>query len=392
MGLTLDSPQPGTTRSVAVFGNANDIRAWSNIPYFFSNAGKRAGFITHALDLTDPRYKQRRLWWRLKTVAKLRRPKDYMLSRDALDSHWNLIPEPLRHGEIISHTQSFPPPDYSKRNGASHSFFIDATLYQLWTTLNLPLDRDRREIMARETESYRSAKFVMPMARETADVLIKVYNIDPSKVHVVRPGANLHESAVEAFRAANTRKSWRSGEPFSNEDPAVLGMIANDPIRKGFPKLVAVAEKLASRGRPVRACMVGNCPENLRGHPLVDAPGFIKKTDEAAFLAKLDSFAMGCLLSSIEPLGIGTLEALRLGIPVLGNRIGGIPDCVPSDAGFIVEPNATADEIADLLEPNLFDPQRYAQLCQAAESHSAEVTWDATVANMMRLWNNPKLS
>jgi starch synthase len=242
-------------------------------------------------------------------------------------------------------------------------------------------------MLRREQEAYQSARFYIAMGRHNALSVVRDYGVDPRHVYVVRPGANMDEPAVQAYLAARGR-SWReAGEPFTPDRPARLGLVGLWPERKGLPRLVAAAEVLARRGRPVKVNMIGNCPEHLRGHPQVEWVGVVNKTRELdRFLREVDRFALGCLPSHFEPLGISTLEALRLGVPVMGADTGGIPDCVPSGAGFLVPRDAGGEEIADAIEYHVFDPDRYAALQAAAVREAPGVTWEVTVQRFQEIW------
>jgi glycosyltransferase involved in cell wall biosynthesis len=211
--------------------------------------------------------------------------------------------------------------------------------------------------------------------------------MDRSRTFVVRPGANLDEESVRVF-LARRGPSWRERHrPFTPEHPARLGFIGRDWERKGLPRLVGAAEILHHRGRPIRVTVIGHCPEHLQRHPQVEALGLLSKSTEMPrFLEAVDRFALGCLPSYYEPLGISTLEALRLGVPVLGADVGGIPDCVPPGAGFLVPVDATAEDIADAVEHHVLDPDRYAGLVRGAVAESENVTWEKTVEKLARVW------
>ena len=380
----------GGPRSLACHGNAADVRAWSNIPYYFFGAGQRAGFLTDALDTMDPAYSRRRLRWSLAAPLRLERPGGYQYSRTSVRRMWEQVPPELQRGEIISHFQLFPPLPEAQMAGVRHSFYCDATLKQLFDyggTKHIG-KRTFADAMAREKELYQAARFVVSMARATADCVIQEYGVDPKKVFAVKPGANLDEPAVLDYLARRGRSWRREGKEFSAENPARLGFIGREYERKGLPRLVAAAEELDRRGRRVRVTIIGNCPEHFRNHPLVEAVGFLdKRNDTARFLETIDRFAIGCLPSYFEPLGISTLEALRLGVPVMGAATGGIPDCVPKDAGFLVPVGATGEQIADEMEVRLFDVVRYNAMVVAAEAEAESVTWDTTARRFCDIWS-----
>ena len=396
MSETSRGAVPPLPRSLACMGNSQDIGTWSNIPYFFFQAAVRRGFLTHALNLDVPTYKCKRIWWNLLAPFRLESPGGYQYSRAAADLLWQRVPEELRRGEIICHFQLFPPLDLARAAGVQHSFYCDATMRLLldvegqpWNTA--PTRRGQRtmaDALKREGELYRSARFFIGMAKATAQSAIRDYGVDPAKVFVVRPGANLDEAVVQAYLAQRGR-AWRlDRQPFTPQRPARLGFIGKDYVRKGLLRLLAAAELLHQRGRPVRISLIGHCPESLRAHPLVEWVGFISKaTAMRQFVAAVDRFALGCLPSYAEPLGISTLEALRLGVPVMGTNTGGIPDCIPSDGGFLLPADATDEAIAEAIEQNLFNVERYHRLCEGAEQEMPHVTWDSTVQRMMEIWD-----
>jgi glycosyltransferase involved in cell wall biosynthesis len=390
------SPDPtDSLRALACQGDAGDIGAWSSIPYFLFQAARRTGFLTHTLDLTDPGYRSRRLLWSALAPLRLERAGGYQYSRTNVNRMWERIPPELRRGEIVSHYQAFPPLDRATAAGVRHSFYCDATLTLLFGagaaggTLSARMGRrTRADVLRREGELYRAARFCVAMARATAESFVRDYRVDPARVFVVRPGANFDEELVREF-LARRGSSWRErGEPFTAEHPARLGFIGREYVRKGLPRLVAAAEVLHSRGRPVRVSVIGHCPEHLRGHPQVEWLGFVHKGREPEhFLELVDRFALGCLPSHFEPLGISTLECLRLGVPVMGAAVGGIPDCVPADGGFLVSAAADGEEIADAIERHVFDPVRYHAMVSGAVAEAANTTWDAAVRQLQAVWD-----
>ncbi|HTL28936.1 MAG TPA: glycosyltransferase family 4 protein [Tepidisphaeraceae bacterium] len=377
------------TRGLACLGNAADIRTWSNIPYFFFKAAAKIGFLTHALDLMPENYSKRRLRWNLLAPLRLQKPGGYQYSRSNIERMWQRVPEEVRAGEIISHFQLFPPLNRARQSGLIHSFYCDATLKQLYPPgQQYGIDpRFMAEMFRRERELYEHAKFFIGMATETARSAIEDYGVNPAKVFVVRPGANIDEDVVREYLATRG-ESWRSrGEPFTDKHPARLGFIGMDWKRKGLERLVEAAKILHARGRSVRVAIIGDCPQCLRDEPVAEWLGVISKaTQMREFVSAIDTFALGCLPSYSEPLGISTLECLRLGVPVMGTRVGGIPDCVPQTGGFLVPGNVNADDLADAIDARVFDPAIYRAMVQGAIEEMNRVSWDATARRFIELW------
>ena len=385
------APDAGSAapRTLAILGDTGNIKTWSSTPFHLFQAASRAGFLTHTTDLLDPAYRRHRMLWLAGAACRLERPGGYQYSRASALRMWERLPVNLRRGEILSHFQLFPPLEPARACGIRHSFYVDATLGILFNAGEAARigRRTIRDALRREGELYRSARFFIGMARATVESAVRDYGVDPARAFAVKPGANLNEAAVRAFLTSRG-KSWRErGEPFTRAQPARLGFIGMDWRRKGLERLVSAAETLARRDRPVTVSVIGNCPEHLRGHPQVEWLGVMSKSrDTAGFLTAVDSFALGCLPSHAEPLGISTLECLRLGVPVMGADVGGIPDCVPRDAGFLVPVDATGETIADAIERSVFVPDRYNELQQAATREMENVTWEATVRRLKEIW------
>ena len=82
------SPSPDLPRSLACHGDSGDIRTWSNIPYYLFRAASKTGFLTHTMNLLDPRYKSRRLRWLLRAPLRGERPGGYQGSRRGVRRMW----------------------------------------------------------------------------------------------------------------------------------------------------------------------------------------------------------------------------------------------------------------------------------------------------------------
>ena len=133
--------------------------------------------------------------------------------------------------------------------------------------------------------------------------------------------------------------------------------------------------------------MVGPATKELPPHPLVRSLGFIDKSkDTQKFIKLVRSLHFGCLFSSVEAFGISNRECLRLGVPVLATRVGGIPDTVPEGLGFLFEPGSSPAAIADLLKSFVDNPSTYHSLRQRVVAHAEEFSWQKTVRNFIQVW------
>jgi glycosyltransferase involved in cell wall biosynthesis len=87
------------------------------------------------------------------------------------------------------------------------------------------------------------------------------------------------------------------------------------------------------------------------------------RRDASRLIAAFDIVAVP---SHVEPLGNATLEAMAAGVPVVGSRVGGIPEMIIDKmTGQLVPPRDPA-ALAQALEPLLLDAGRRVQLGRAA--------------------------
>jgi glycosyltransferase involved in cell wall biosynthesis len=145
------------------------------------------------------------------------------------------------------------------------------------------------------------------------------------------------------FVAATEILATRAREPFF----VVLG----DDLKNGGVTRRAMEARVASLGLSERFRFLG-----FRK----DAPRLVQAFDVIA------------VPSLIEPLGNATLEAMAAGCPVIGTRVGGIPEMiVAGETGALVEPSdprGLADAIAQVVQ----DTSLRACMSQAARRRARE--------------------
>ena len=368
---------PETGRVLTVVGDPNRIGAWSGIPYFFLQAGKERGFLSAGLTLQPDDLGRRRLAWNLGCLLRGRRPGGFQYAEAFLRPLFaQAKPRDDEEVEIISHFPLLPPRPWPR--GWRVSYYIDATLRQNFIDYGLAhrIGRKAREdALRRERDHYHAAERIVCMSAWAANSVLDDYGVPASKVHVILPGANLRDSNVAS-----------PAEP-PPLDPLRLGFIGKDWRRKGLPFLLRVAEELARRRIGVRVVALGPAAEDLPSHPLLEPAGFVDKEHDAPrFVRLVRSFHFGCLFSSAEAYGIANLECLRLGVPVLASRVGGIPDTVRDGLAYLFASGCPPHEVADLLQSFVRDPLAYQDLRERVARSSAEFSWRRTIRDFVALW------
>ena len=373
---------PETPRFLTVIGDPNRIGTWSGTPYFFLQAGQQQGFLSAGLPLRPEDLRGRRLIWNLARALRGGRLGGFQYTEAFL--------RPLfaqarlradQEVELISHFPLLPPMPWPR--GWRVSFYVDATLRQIFVDYGLAdrINRKARDdALAREREHYHAAERIVCMSSWAARSVVEHYGLPSSRVQVIAPGANLDEDALAP------RTIHAEPPPLA---PLRLGFIGKDWRRKGLPFLLQVAQELARRGVEVRVVALGPPAADLPSHALLECAGFVdKQHDSLRFVRLVRSFHFGCLFSSAEANGMSNLECLRLGVPVLASRVGGIPETVRDGLGYLFAAHRPPHEVADLLQSFVRDPSAYHELRQRVLRSAGEFSWRRTVRDFIALWRD----
>jgi glycosyltransferase involved in cell wall biosynthesis len=192
----------------------------------------------------------------------------------------------------------------------------------------------------------------------------RLRHLNQSRVHVIHNGIPIPTQATQATQQTQITKDL---------DPEILnfcshgftiGSIGRLSTDKGYKYLIEAFGILVRKGIDARLVIMGEgyerqCLENLISEmglsEKILLPGYI---DEAnLYIPLFDVFVISSLT---EGLPITLLEAMQSRIPIVGSRVGGIPDLLnESRAGLLVNP-ASPDAIADAVF-RIYDDGRLAK-------------------------------
>ncbi len=365
---------------VAAVGDVLDINTWSNIPYYFYEAGERAGIFTQPWRFNPDFLKNDRILWNLFQMVTFQGKGGYQYSDRFLNKAEASITPAYFSSNVISFNQLFPRASSIRKAGGRMFYYIDIPLYELFKfeqyNINIP-DSVKQKALDQERENYRIADAVVCMGSWIAPTLREFYKLPENKVKQILPGANIQSSL-------RPTTGFSPGAGISR--PLRLGFIGKDWKRKGLPLLVDVAQKLKAKGVDVKVVIIGNAPGEYKQHPLVEDFGFIDKRKETQkFINAVSSCDIGCVFSSAEALGISTLEFLFCSVPVAGFYHQGMIDTLIEGASIRFNPNDDADAISAVIEKIVKDPNGMAKLHGKAASISNDVTWDACVQKWRKI-------
>jgi len=361
-------------RALVGNGDVTNLREWGGHPFFFLRAGLRNGLFQAGVAIHRERLPNRRLLWNATRPILLERPGGFQYSRSCRHRAWADRSAPDDITEYVSHFPLLPPVDMVRE---PVTYYLDATLHQNFESyIGRRLGkRIQAEAKARESEAYSASRFIVCWSRWCANDVQSFYGVPTEKVHVIPPGAGVDEDSVP--------------EPVpwdGNLSPLRLGFIGVHWKRKGGPLLLEVATALQKMGYAVEVIVIGPPAASLPPHPALRSVGFVDKSRELPrFVELVRSLHFGCLLSSDEPFGVSNLECIRLGVPVIGTMVDGIPETVPPGAGLLVSPEQTGEEIAEVLSDILRRPEEYASMRRAAQEAAPLQSWNRTADSFLAL-------
>ena len=263
-----------------------------------------------------------------------------------------------------------------------------------------------------EKTAYEAASGIIAVSNGMREDILRSYPaIDPERVKVVHNGIDL--------------EAWRhpQGEDADAQAAATLQRLGIDPDRpavvfvgritrqKGLPHLLRACEQLPADVQVILCAGAPDTPEikteveglvaRLREKRtgVVWIEEMLPRPELIAVLAASDVFVCP---SVYEPLGIVNLEAMAVGLPVVGSATGGIPDVivdgetgllVPIDqvqdgTGTPIDPARFEADLAERLTTLVTDTEAARTMGQAARRRVEEhFAWEAIAQRTMDVYN-----
>ncbi len=207
-----------------------------------------------------------------------------------------------------------------------------------------------------ERTTILDADAVIAVSRETRADVLRFFDVDPGRVHVIHNGIDLEQYRPDAAT------DWLERYGIDPDRPYVLfvGRITRQKgiihLVNAIPEIDASLQVVLCAGAPdtpdIGAEMTRRVAEVSAARPGVT---WVREmvTREAA-IQLYSHAAVFCCPSVYEPFGIINLEAMACQTAVVASAVGGIPEVVvPEDTGLLVDP----DIVPGTFEPA--DPARF---------------------------------
>ena len=217
-----------------------------------------------------------------------------------------------------------------------------------------------------ERTAYEAATAIVAVSEGMREDILRCYPaIDPERVRVIHNGIDL-----EKWRAPRTQEELERKERVLKEhgiDPQrrTVVFVGRITRQKGLPHFLRAARLLPDDVQIVLCAGAPDTPEiaaeveGLVSELRRSRTGVVLITEmlpQPEVAAILDAATVFITPSVYEPLGIVNLEAMALGLPVVGTATGGIPDViVDGQTGYLVPIDQVDDGTGTPLDPRRFE-------------------------------------
>jgi glycosyltransferase involved in cell wall biosynthesis len=188
---------------------------------------------------------------------------------------------------------------------------------------------------------------------------------------------------AERFHASSRLRS-RPARP-------LIGTVARLTPERGVERLIAVASLLQQRGLDVRWRVIGQGSARRQLRRLARRAGveidWVVTEDVAPELRELDLY-----LNPVvdESFGLGLLEALASGLPVVSGLTDGARLLTAAGRAGRLVSGGSVSELADALESLLADPDACQTLSQLARAEALAYGWDRAAADYLDLYQTSR--
>jgi glycogen synthase len=206
-----------------------------------------------------------------------------------------------------------------------------------------------------ERASIEAADAIVAVSQETRADVLRLFEVDPARVHVIHNGIDLDQYRATAASDALSARGVDPHKPFVlfvgriTRQKGIIHLVnaipAIDPnlqvvLCAGAPDTKEIGAEMRERVAEVSAQREG----------VIWIQEMLPRADVIQFYAQATVF---CCPSVYEPFGIINLEAMACETAVVASAVGGIPE--------VVVPGETGELVPLALKPGTFDPADPAQ-------------------------------
>lgn len=230
--------------------------------------------------------------------------------------------------------------------------------------------------------SVKGAKAVIAISNSTKSDILKAYQIEPERVHVVYPGVRVERN-----------KTMENGAVLSkyNIKGEYILYVGTLQPRKNIERLIEAFKILKKDLPTLKLVIVGkkgwlydSIFEKVAAENLTDSivfTGYVSEEELATLYHKALCF---CLVSLYEGFGFPVLEAMREGVPVVASNTSSLPELV-EDAGVLVNPEDTKDIARGIKSILIMNTRERKNLIEKGYEQVKKFTWEKAARQTVQI-------
>ena len=233
----------------------------------------------------------------------------------------------------------------------------------------------------------RAADMIVTPSECSRQDAIKFYDLPESKIKVI------YEAPAPGFKPANDEATLRRVRQKYRLPPKFILHVSTIEPRKNLGRLLDAFKNLLNDFPDLKLVLVGKKGwlydtffQRLHALGLQDCvmfPGYVDEADLPAFYQLAEVFAFPSLY---EGFGLGPLEAMACGTPVVSSNSSSLPEVV-GEAGLLIEPTDTA-ALFTALRRVLTDADLRTDLSQRSLVQARKFSWEKAAGELSGVYRS----
>jgi glycosyltransferase involved in cell wall biosynthesis len=236
----------------------------------------------------------------------------------------------------------------------------------------------------------RRADVIICVSEHSKADLVRVWDVDPTKIHVVYEAADAHFRPASLERVAAVRARYGLPERY------LLSVGTIEP-RKNLVRLLDALAVLRHKGDDVRLVIVGRLGwlyddfqselERFEHRQSVLQLGFVPDDDLPAVYS---AASITVLASVYEGFGLPVLESMACGTPVVSSRASSLPE-LGGEAAWYFDPR-NVQEMAQVIDQVWHDAELRREMSQRGLAQAARFSWSRAAQETLRVYERVGIS